>query len=59
MAYARHLRKYGKWDFLELASADFNSHFPTKSRYAKMLTEWNSSKDKLQLTAADIVRILG
>jgi len=58
MAYARHMRKYGKWSFLDLASQDFNSHAPTKSRYTKMLAEWNASTDKYNLSAADIVRIL-
>jgi uncharacterized protein YfbU (UPF0304 family) len=59
MAYAQHMRKHDKWTFLDLASTDFNSHFPTAVKYAGMLREWNASKDKHKLTAADIVRILG
>ncbi len=58
MAYARHMRDHRKWTFLDLGAADFNSHYPTEDRYARMLEEWNASADKLNLTAADIVRIL-
>jgi len=59
VAYARHMRKYGKWTFLDLAAEDFNSHSQTEGRYKRMLGEWNASKEKYKLTAADIVRILG
>ena len=59
MAYARHMRKHGRWAFLDLVSEDFNSHSPTEGRYQKMLAAWNASGDKHQLTADDIVRILG
>jgi uncharacterized protein YfbU (UPF0304 family) len=59
MAYARHMRKYGKWTFLELSSEDFNSHYPTESRYREMLARWDASNNKHQLSSADIIRILG
>jgi hypothetical protein len=59
MGYARHMKKHGKWDFLDLASTDFNSHFLTQGKYAKMLSEWNASDNRFDLTAVDIVRILG
>jgi hypothetical protein len=59
MTYAQHMRKNGKWTFIELASEDFNSHCPTREKYGQMLADFNASRDKHRLTAADIVRILG
>ena len=53
------MRKHGKWTALDLRAEDFNSHSPTMGRYARMLAEWNASKEQHNLTAADIARILG
>jgi uncharacterized protein YfbU (UPF0304 family) len=58
MTYARFMRKHGKWDFLDLAATNFNSHCPTADRYERMLAEWGASENKYELTAADIIRIL-
>jgi uncharacterized protein len=59
VAYAQHLRSHGKWTFIDLRSEDFNSHSPTEGRYRRMLAAWKESKDEHQLSAADILRILG
>ncbi len=37
---------------------DFNSHMPTLQKYRNMLTKWNQTADKLNLSKDDINRIL-
>lgn len=59
MSYAQYMRRHRKWTFLDLASADFNSHHSTGDTYRHMLAQWRQSKDPFGLSAADVVRILG
>ena len=64
LGYAHHLRKANKFrdQFLGLFGedrVDFNSHFPTLSRYRSMLAEWNASMNKHELTEDDLLRITG
>jgi len=56
MAYARYLRKNGKFTNLESLD-DFNSHCPMLATYRRMLNEWSRSDKKYQLTKDDIKRI--
>lgn len=48
----------GKFDESKLNDDDVNSHFPTLSKYRKMLVEWKKSNQPHSLTKDDIIRIV-
>jgi uncharacterized protein YfbU (UPF0304 family) len=57
MAYAKHLVE-DEQKFSGLQIKGFNSHCPTLDRYRSMLTEWENSSEKYELTKGDIIRII-
>ena len=59
MAYARFLKRIGLWASVDTsASDDLNSHIPMLPKYRIMLSRWNASTDRHQLTKDDITRIV-
>ena len=56
MAYARYLTE-DEGKFQELRNGGLNSHCPTLDRYRSMLSEWERSPNKSELTREDLVRI--
>jgi uncharacterized protein YfbU (UPF0304 family) len=59
MAFARFLRTQGRWATLQLRKpGDFNSHMPDFGQYERMLGAWREAKDRVELTADDVKRII-
>jgi hypothetical protein len=59
MAYARYIRKReGRFDYLEVGSADLNSHFPSVDGYRRMLAAWERHGKSYELTADQAKEIL-
>ncbi len=56
LGYAHHLRAGGKFTDLDEGD-DLNSHMPVLDQYRRMLSEWNASEDRHELTLDDIRRI--
>jgi uncharacterized protein YfbU (UPF0304 family) len=58
LGLARYLQAEDKFpEHLSKPSKDLNSHAPALGRYRDMLSEWENSADKYNLTEAEIVRI--
>jgi uncharacterized protein YfbU (UPF0304 family) len=55
MGYAEYFCRQGRFGSLNIQ--DFNSHCPTVEMYRRMLQAHRESKDKYQLSKADIIRI--
>lgn len=55
LSYARYLKKDGR--FTDLENIDSNSHFPVLAIYRRMVTEWNRSDNKYELSKDDIIHI--
>ncbi len=59
LAFARFNREYNGTSSEVIDESDgFNSHMPTSDIYYRMLSAWQISKDKYNLTTEDVERIL-
>jgi hypothetical protein len=58
MSFARFMcDTQGAYPSLRKDADGFNSHFPTRELYERMLEAWRQSKDKVNLTREDLLRI--
>jgi uncharacterized protein YfbU (UPF0304 family) len=60
MAYARDLRdRQHKWQYVEVASKDLNSHHPTVDMYERMIAAWKSEGKPHKLSVEQYAKIAG
>lgn len=60
MAYARDLRdRQHKWQYVEVASKDLNSHHPTVDMYERMIAAWKNEGKPQKLSADQYRKIVG
>jgi uncharacterized protein YfbU (UPF0304 family) len=60
MAYARDLRdRQHKWQYVEVASKDLNSHHPTVDIYKRMIEAWKDLGKPHKLSDDQYAKIAG
>jgi uncharacterized protein YfbU (UPF0304 family) len=60
MGYARDLRnRQHKWQYVQVASKDLNSHHPTVDMYERMIEAWQEQGRPHKLTEDQYAKILG
>ena len=60
MAYARDLRdRLHKWQYVKVASADLNSHYPTVDMYERVIGAWKQVGKPRRLSEEQYARVAG